>query len=68
MKFIFTAGPYAHFMGRVFAFKKATDVTDRATIAALLKHPDFMRVDEEPKNAAPPAPKRPILTLGKRKP
>jgi hypothetical protein len=69
MKFIYTAGQYTHFMGRAFAFKKATEVTDRATIEALLRRKDFMRVDDD---AAPPPPpaKRPMLTLPgvKRKP
>lgn len=47
MKFIYTAGPYTQFMGRTFAFKRATEIEDRATIEALEKHPDFKRVDPE---------------------
>ncbi len=70
MKFIYLAGAYTQFMGRTFAFKKPTEVTDRATISALQKNPDFMRVDDEPeKEQAPAAPKvlkaiagRPVLT------
>jgi hypothetical protein len=34
-------------MGRTFAFKRATEIEDRATIEALEKHPDFKRVDPE---------------------
>ena len=68
MKFIFLGGQFTTYMGRMFAFKKATEVTDRATIAALLKNPEFMRVDDDPV-APPPAPvvKRPTLTVGRRR-
>lgn len=75
MKFIYTAGAYTCFMGREFAFKKSTEVTDKATIAALLKHRDFMRVDhDEPKKVeAPAAPAvlkaiagRPMLSVKRR--
>ena len=48
MKFICITEPYRHFRGWLFAYGKPTDVTDRATIAALERHPDFMRVDEKP--------------------
>ena len=47
MRFIYKHG-YTCFMGRMFAFKKSVEVTDKATIAALLKRKDFMRVDDEP--------------------
>lgn len=60
MRFIYTAGAYTTFMGRTFAFKKATEVTDKATIEALLKRPDFMRVDDEPKKEPQAAP-APVL-------
>jgi hypothetical protein len=64
MRFIYTAGPYTQFMGRTFAFKRATEVTDRATIEALEKHPDFKRVDPEPVALAPPPPAaKPRATL-----
>jgi hypothetical protein len=46
MKFIYLASNYHHFRGQLFAFKKPTEVTDKATIAALERNPDFMRVDE----------------------
>ena len=70
MRFIYLEGPYTQFMGRTFAFKKATEITDKATIAALLKRKDFMRVDDdEPKKAEAPAPapvlKRAVLSLRK---
>ena len=71
MRFIYLDGPYTQFMGRMFAFKKATDVTDKATIEALLKNKSFMRVDDDKKEeqapAAPAVLKRPVLTLSKRK-
>ncbi len=70
-RFIYTAGQFTTFRGRMFAFKKATEVSDKATIEALLKRADFMRVDDEPKKAeAPAAPavlKRPVLSVGKRR-
>lgn len=75
MKFIYIAGAYTQFMGRTFAFKKATEVTDRATIAALQKNTDFKRIDddEQAKEQAPAAPKvlstvagRPVLTAKRR--
>lgn len=53
MKFICITEPYRHFRGWLFAFKRPTEVTDKATIQALLKHPDFMRVDDEKKDEAP---------------
>lgn len=68
MKFICKSG-YACFMGRMFAFKKPTEVTDKATIAALLRHPDFMRVDDEEKakhEAPPQVLKRPVLSAKRR--
>jgi len=49
MKFIYLASNYHHFRGQLFAFKKPTEVTDKATIEALQRNPDFMRVDEENK-------------------
>lgn len=55
MKFIYTAGQFATFRGRMFAFKKATEITDKATIEALRKHPDFMEVSDEKKVEAPAA-------------
>lgn len=71
MRFVYTAGDYTQFMGRMFAFGKPTEVTDKATIAALLKRKDFRKVDDEPQKAeAPAAPavlKRPVLSLGKRR-
>lgn len=67
MRFIYTAGAYTQFMGRMFAFKRATEVTDKATIAALLKHPDFMRVDDAPAAPSPAIQKRPLLTLGRKR-
>jgi hypothetical protein len=47
MKFIFKGGPYRHFMGRLFAFGLPTNVTDKATIAALENQPGFVKVKEE---------------------
>ena len=47
MKFIYTAGPYKEFMGRMFAFHQPQEVNDRATIAALEKRSDFQKVTDE---------------------
>jgi len=46
MKFVYE-GPYTQFMGRMFAFGKPVEVTDRATIAALEKRSDFRKVEEK---------------------
>jgi hypothetical protein len=55
MKFIYLASNYHHFRGQLFAFKKPTEVTDKATIEALQRNPDFMRVDEtEPQKTPMP--------------
>ena len=51
MKFICLTENYRHFRGVLFAFKKPTEVTDTATIEALARNPDFMRVDDEKKPA-----------------
>jgi len=56
MKFIYTAGPFKQYLGRMFAFGNPQEVTDRATIAALEKHPDFRKVeDEKEEDQAPKA-------------
>jgi hypothetical protein len=46
MKFVYS-GKYTQFMGRVFAFGKPVDVTDKATIAALEKNAEFRKANEE---------------------
>jgi hypothetical protein len=46
MKFVYE-GTYTQFMGRMFAFGREVEVTDRATIAALEKRSDFRKVDEK---------------------
>lgn len=46
MKFIYK-GPYTHFMGRMFAYGLPTDITDKATIEALSRHPGFVALEEE---------------------
>lgn len=40
MKYVFT-GTYTQFMGRMFAFGKPQDITDRATLEAIRKRSDF---------------------------
>ena len=45
MKFVYE-GTYTEFMGRMFAFGNAVEVTDRATIKALEKRSDFRKVQE----------------------
>lgn len=44
MKFVYE-GTYTEFMGRMFAFGHAVEVTDRATITALEKRSDFRKVE-----------------------
>jgi hypothetical protein len=46
MKFVYD-GKYTQFMGRVFAFGHPVDVTDKATIMALEKKPEFRKVADE---------------------
>jgi hypothetical protein len=46
MKFVYE-GTYTEFMGRMFAFGREVEVTDRATIAALEKRSDFRKVDQK---------------------
>lgn len=48
MKYAYN-GKYTQFMGRVFAFGKPVDITDRATLIALDKNPDFRKVEDEKK-------------------
>ena len=71
MKYVFT-GTYTQFMGRMFAFGRPQDITDRATLEAIRKRPDFKeyheKVEEAPAQAAAPVlsvpvPKQPILTV-----
>ena len=45
MKFVYE-GTYTQFMGRMFAFGREVEVTDRATIAALEKRSDFRKVEK----------------------
>ena len=52
MKFVYQ-GMYTQFMGRVFFNWNAVDITDKATLAAIQKRPDFKRVDDEKKDQAP---------------
>lgn len=82
MKFIYTAGQYTQFMGRMFAFGQPQEVSDNATIAALRKRSDFKEVKDGQEQIQAPAPaavlassnkfidcaveKRPILGLRKR--
>jgi len=66
MRFIYTGGKYTQFMGRVFAFGKSVEVTDRATIEALRKRADFQEVAETPVPVAT-EPRRPTLTVRRRK-
>ena len=46
MKFVYE-GTYTQFMGRMFAFGQAVDISDRATIAALEKRSDFRKVEDK---------------------
>ena len=62
MKYVYTEGPYKEFRGYAFANGKPVTVTDRGTLEAISKRPDF-KVYEPP---APPPVKRPILSLRKK--
>ena len=56
MKFVYS-GQYTQFMGRVFAFGKPVEITDRATIMALEKNQEFRKVEvieDEKEEQAPP--------------
>ena len=55
MKYVYN-GEYRSFMGRVFAYGKPVEITDKATMEAIEKQPDFTRVeDEKVEEAAPQA-------------
>lgn len=47
MKFVCTTEPYRHYRGILFSHYKPTEVNDKGTIEALMKHPDFQAVDEK---------------------
>lgn len=47
MRFKCVTEPYRHFMGRLFQNYQPVEVTDRATIEALEKNRDFVKVEEE---------------------
>ena len=44
MKYVYN-DTYTQFMGRVFAFGKPVEITDKATIEALDKNPSFRKVE-----------------------
>lgn len=48
MKFVYQ-GQYKEFMGRTFWYGKPTEVTDLATIKALEKRKDFVKLEQEEK-------------------
>ena len=47
-------GPYAEFRGYVFANRKAVTITDRGTLEAIKRRPDFEEVQDEEKAQAAP--------------
>ena len=53
MKYVFT-GTYTQFMGRMFAFGKPQDITDRATLEAIRKRPDFKEYQNPEERSDPP--------------
>lgn len=53
MKYVYD-GAYRSFMGRVFAFGHPVEITDKATMEALDKQPDFRKVEDEKVQEAPP--------------
>ena len=68
MKFIFD-GSYAQFRGYVFANRKPVNVTDRGTLEALKRNPQFRKVEDgKEENKAPAAPvlKRQVLHARRR--
>ena len=44
---------YTQFMGRVFFNGNAVDITDKATLEAIQKRPDFRRLEDEKKAHSP---------------
>jgi hypothetical protein len=40
-------GQYKEFMGRVFAYGKPVEITDRATLEAIEKQPGFQKVEDK---------------------
>ncbi len=72
MKFVYTAGQYTQFMGRMFAFGQPQDITDRATLEAIRKRPDFKEWKDEEKVPAkaekvmPEQPKPQTLSIRRR--
>ena len=53
MKYVFT-GTYTQFMGRLFAFGQPQDITDRATLEAIRKRPDFKEYQNPEERSDPP--------------
>lgn len=63
MKFIHVGGDIADFGGHTFMFRNPVDVTNRATIASLLKNPKFRKFENEKEIEIPKEKK--VLTEGK---
>jgi hypothetical protein len=63
MKFRCTTDQWRQFRGHVFEYGRPTEVADRGSIEALLMHPDFERVEDEPINGV----SRETLSLPKRR-
>lgn len=52
-QFVYTGGPYTEFRGYVFAHNNPTRIKDAATLDAILKRPDFRRVEESASEVRP---------------
>lgn len=66
MRFTFN-GPYIEYRGYVFAYGKPTEVVDKATQGLLLARKDFARVPDDAPEPVVQMPKRPVLSVGRRK-
>ena len=68
MKYVFD-GDYVQFRGYIFANRKPVNVTDRGTLEALKRNPQFRKVEDgKEENQAPTAPvlKRQVLHARRR--
>lgn len=63
MKYIYTGGPYTEFRGYVFINGKPTTISDRGTLEAIAKRPDFKPY---PQPVVEGVPTRKKLTLPKK--
>lgn len=53
MKFICKTEPFRHFRGHLFKYYMPTEITDKATIEALMRHPEFVLAEDKAEEASP---------------